>query len=201
MGRDTGPVERLSRREGVELELKGARLLAGKSAMERRAYPPGQHGRGRQRASEYATRLREKQRTKRFYGLRERQFKGTYDRVGGGTQLLTALELRLDNVMYRLGFATTRAQARQFVVHGHVHLNGRKVDVPSIRLAPGDIVSVRPGSGVKPLIVEATGLVGRVPSWLLAEHDELWGRVERSPERDEIAVPADEKLIVEFYAK
>ena len=201
MGRDTGPVERLSRREGVELELKGARLLAGKSAMERRAYPPGQHGRGRQRASEYATRLREKQRTKRFYGLRERQFKGTYDRVGGGTQLLTALELRLDNVMYRLGFATTRAQARQFVVHGHVHLNGRKVDVPSIRLGPGDIVSVRPGSGVKPLIVEATGLVGRVPSWLLAEHDELWGRVERSPERDEIAVPADEKLIVEFYAK
>jgi len=201
MGRDTGPVERLSRREGVELELKGARLLAGKSALERRAYPPGQHGRGRQRASEYATRLREKQRTKRFYGLRERQFKGTYDRVGGGSQLLTALELRLDNVMYRLGFATTRAQARQFVVHGHVHVNGRKVDVPSIRLGPGDVVSVTPGSGVKPLIVEATGLVGRVPAWLLAEHDELWGRVERAPERDEIAVPADEKLIVEFYAK
>lgn len=201
MGRDTGPVERLSRREGVELELKGARLLAGKSALERRAYPPGQHGRGRQRWSEYATRLREKQRTKRFYGLRERQFKGTYDRVGGGTQLLTALELRLDNVMYRLGFATTRAQARQFVVHGHVHVNGRKADVPSIRLGPGDVVSVRAGSGVKPLIVEATELVGRVPSWLLAEHDELWGRVERAPERDEIAVPADEKLIVEFYAK
>jgi small subunit ribosomal protein S4 len=201
MGRYTGPVERLSRREGVELELKGARLLAGKSAMERRDYPPGQHGRGRQRASEYGTRLREKQRTKRFYGLRERQFRGTYDRVGGGTQLLTALELRLDNVMYRLGVATTRAQARQFVVHGHVHVNGRKADVPSMQLRPGDLVSVKPGSRVKPLIVEATGLVGRVPSWLLAEHDALWGRVERTPEREEIAVPADEKLIVEFYAR
>ena len=146
MGRDTGPVERLSRREGVELELKGARLLAGKGALERRPYPPGQHGRGRQRPSEYATRLREKQRAKRFYGLRERQFRSAYDRAGGGAQLLRSLELRLDNVLYRLGFATTRAQARQFVVHGHIRVNERKVNVPSYQLGPGDVVALRPGS-------------------------------------------------------
>ena len=201
MGRDTGPVERLSRREGVELELKGARLLAGKSALERRPYPPGQHGRGRQRASEYATRLREKQRAKRFYGLRERQFKGAYDRAGGGAQLLQSLERRLDNVLYRLGFATTRAQARQFVVHGHVQVNGRKVDLPSYPLRLGDVVGLRPGSRVQPLSREAAALVGRVPTWLLADHDALWGRVERLPEREDIGAPVDEKLIIEFYAK
>jgi small subunit ribosomal protein S4 len=201
MGRDTGPVEKLSRREGVELELKGARLLAGKSALERRPYPPGQHGRGRKRESEYATRLREKQKAKRLYGLRERQFKGTYDRAGGGTLLLRSLELRLDNVVYRLGFATTRAQARQFCVHGHLLVNGRKVDLPSYGLREGDVVAVRSGSRVRPLILEATTLVGRVPTWLLAEHDELWGRVERAPEREDIIVPVDEKLIIEFYAK
>jgi small subunit ribosomal protein S4 len=201
MGRDTGPVEKLSRREGVELELKGARLLAGKSALERRPYPPGQHGRGRKRESEYATRLREKQKAKRLYGLRERQFKGTYDRAGGGTLLLRSLELRLDNVVYRLGFATTRAQARQFCVHGHFLVNGRKVDLPSYGLREGDVVAVRSHSRVRPLILEATTLVGRVPTWLLAEHDELWGRVERAPEREDIIVPVDEKLIIEFYAK
>jgi len=201
MGRDTGPVEKLSRREGVELELKGARLLLGKGAMERRPYPPGEHGRGRRRDSEYATRLREKQRTKRFYGLREKQFRGAYERAGGGTQLLLALETRLDNVVYRLGFATTRRQARQFVTHGHVRVNGRRVDLPSAALRPGDMVTLKPGSRVEPLVVAATELVGRVPSWLVADHDELWGRVERMPDRDEIGVPADEKLIVEFYAK
>jgi small subunit ribosomal protein S4 len=201
MGRDLGPVEKRSRREGVELALKGERLLAGKSAFERRPYPPGQHGRGRQRASEYATRLREKQKTKRTYGLRERQFDGAFERAGGGVQLLRALELRLDNVVYRLGFATTRAQARQFVVHGHFLVNGRKVDQPSCRLAPADVVAVRPGSRIVPLVRAATELVGRVPVWLLADHDELWGRVVREPDRLDIEVPVDEKLIVEFYAK
>ncbi len=201
MGRDLGPVEKRSRREGVELELKGERLLLGKSALERRSYPPGQHGRGRQRLSEYAARLREKQKAKRLYGLRERQFKGAYARAGGGTGLLRSLELRLDNVVYRLGFATTRAQARQFVVHGHLQVNGRKVDQPSYRVRPGDLVALRPGSRVEPLIRQATSLVGRVPAWLLAEHDELWGRVEREPQNEDIAVPVDAKLIVEFYAK
>ncbi len=201
MGRDTGPVEKRSRREGVELELKGARLLEGKGAMERRPYPPGQHGRRRQRPSEYATRLREKQKAKRFYGLRERQFRGAYERAGGGVQLLRALELRLDNVVYRLGFATTRAQARQFVSHGHVRVNGRRVDLPSARVRQGDVVSLKPGSRVEPLVQEATELVGRVPPWLLADHDELWGSVERLPEHEDIGAPVDEKLIVEFYAK
>jgi small subunit ribosomal protein S4 len=201
MGRYTGPVERLSRREGVELELKGGRLLAGKSALERRPYPPGQHGRGRQRPSEYATRLREKQKTKRFYGLRERQFRSAYDRAGGGAQLLSSLEVRLDNVVYRLGFATTRAQARQFVVHGHVQVNGRKVDVPAYQLRSGDVVGLKSSSRVRPLSQEAASLVGRVPPWLLADHDELWGRVERLPEREDIGIPVDEKLIIEFYAK
>jgi small subunit ribosomal protein S4 len=201
MGRHLGPVEKLSRREGVELALKGERLLAGKSAFDRRPYPPGQHGSGRHRASEYAARLREKQKTKRIYGLRQRQFDRAYERAGGGAELLRSLELRLDNVVYRLGFASTRAQARQFLVHGHFHVNGRKVDQPSYRVGSGDIITLRPGSHVEPLVRAATALVGRVPVWLLAEHDEMWGRVEREPERAEIAVPVDEKLIVEFYAK
>ncbi len=201
MGRYTGPVEKLSRREGVELELKGLRLIEGKSALERRSYPPGQHGRGRQRWSEYATRLREKQKAKRLYGLRERQFKSAYQRAGGGAQLLRSLELRLDNVVYRLGFATTRAQARQFVVHGHFGVNGRRVDRPSCTLKAGDVVALVSRSRVEPLVRDAASLVGHVPSWLLAEHDELWGEVVREPERAEIDVPVDEKLIVEFYAK
>ena len=201
MGRHTGPVEKLSRREGVELGLKGARLLAGKSALERRPYPPGEHGRGRQRASEYATRLREKQKTKRMYGLRERQFDRTYERAGGGVELLRSLELRLDNVVYRFGFAATRAQSRQFVVHGHFLVNGRTVDRPSYRVGFGDTVALKAGSRVEPLVREAIALVGQVPPWLLAEHDEIWGRVDREPERGEIEVPVDEKLIVEFYAK
>jgi small subunit ribosomal protein S4 len=200
MGRDLGPVEKLSRREGVELELKGERLLAGKSGLERRPYPPGQHGRGRlRRQSEYAMRLREKQRTKRMYGLRERQFKRVYERAGA--QLLSSLELRLDNVVYRLGFATTRAQARQFVAHGHVLVNGRRVTLPSFQAAAGDVVGFKARSHVEPLVRAAVETVGRVPSWLVADHDELWGRVERAPEREDIVAPVDEKLIVEFYAK
>jgi small subunit ribosomal protein S4 len=201
MGQHRGPVEKLSRREGAELELKGRRLLAGKSALERRPYPPGQHGRGRVRASDYAARLREKQKAKRFYGRRERQFRSVCARAGGAVELLRSLELRLDNVLYRLGFAATRAQARQFLVHGHVQVNGRKLDRPSCRVRPGDLVTFKPGSRIEPLVREATELVGRIPAWLLAEHDELWGRVERQPERHEIDAPVDERLIVEFYSK
>ncbi len=115
--------------------------------------------------------------------------------------LLRLLELRLDNVLFRLGFAATRAQARQFVGHGHVLVNGRKVDIPSYRVAPGDVVSLRPGSPVEPLVREATGLVGLLPRWLLADHDRLWGRVEREPAADEIDAPVDERLIVEFYSR
>jgi small subunit ribosomal protein S4 len=201
MGRYRGPVEKLSRREGVQLDLKGARALAGKSALERHPYPPGQHGRRPQRPSEYRLQLREKQKAKRLYGLRERQFRRLFRRARRSGDLLRSLELRLDNVLFRLGLAATRAQARQFVVHGHIRVNGRKVDVPSVRMCPGDLVSLRPGSPVEPLAREATDLVSAVPRWLLADHDELWGRVEREPAREQIDAPVDEKLIVEFYSR
>jgi small subunit ribosomal protein S4 len=199
MGRYLGPVERLSRREGVDLQLKGIRAMSGKGALERRPYPPGERARGRPRASEYRLQLREKQKAKRLYGLRERQFRRVLERAGDG--LLLELELRLDNVLFRLGLAATRAQARQFVVHRHVLVSGRRVDVPSFRVRPGDVVSLRPGSPVEPLVRAATDLVAVVPPWLLADHDLLWGRVERAPRREEIDAPVDERLIVEFYSR
>lgn len=201
MGRYRGPVEKLSRREGVQLYLKGARVLAGKSALERHPYPPGEHGRSRQRPSDYRQQLREKQKAKRLYGLRERQFRRLFQRSRRDGELLRGLELRLDNVLFRLGFASTRAQARQFVTHGHVLVNGRKVDVPSCRARPGDRVSFRPASPVEPLVREATDQVAVVPRWLLADHEELWGRVEHEPTREEIDSPVDEQLIVELYSR
>jgi small subunit ribosomal protein S4 len=206
VGRYTGPVEKLSRREGVELYLKGERLAAGKSALERRPYPPGEHGRARPRPSEYRLQLREKQKAKRYYGVRERQFRRYFElarRESGvlGENLVRHLERRLDNVVYRLGFAATRAQARQFVVHGHIRLNGRKVDRPSYEVRPGDVVTLKPDAPIEPAVRRASELTGAVPAWLLADHDNLAGRVERLPERDESDVPASEQLIVELYSK
>ncbi len=206
MARHRGPVEKLSRREGVQLYLKGERVLRGKSAVERRGYAPGEHGRGRVRQSEYLTQLREKQKAKRYYGLLERQFRNLFQKArrrsgDTGIELLRSLELRLDNVVYRLGLATTRAQARQFVVHGHVLVNGEKVDRPSYRLDPGDVVTLKVGAPIEPVVRDATELVAAVPGWLEADHETLAGRVLREPERDEIDAPVDEKLIVEFYSK
>jgi small subunit ribosomal protein S4 len=210
VGRYTGPTERLSRREGVELELKGLRRLSGKSGLERRGpQPPGQHGTARRRGgvSVYSQQLREKQRVKRFYGVRERQFRRYFHTAArrreglAGEQLLVLLESRLDNVMYRLGFASTRAQARQFVTHGHVLVNGRRCDIPSRLLAAGDVVTIRPGSPVRPAVEEATTLLARTPGWLLADHDALAGRVQRLPERAEIDVPVDEQLVVELLRR
>ena len=208
MGRYTGPVEKLSRREGVELGLKGERLLAGKSALERRgAVPPGGHRGGRRSQSPYAERLREKQRVKRLYGLRERQFRRYFAAAGRQRELVTGhallrlLESRLDNVVFRLGLASTRAQARQFVTHGHVLLNGRRASIPSILLRPGDEVGIAPASPVAPVVRGATELTARVPAWLLADHDALGGVVVRLPERPEIEAPVDEHLVVEFYAR
>jgi small subunit ribosomal protein S4 len=209
MGRYTGPVERLSRREGVELFLKGERAINGKSALERRGpAPPGQHGsrRGR-RASIYGLQLREKQRAKRYYGVRERQFRryveaASRKREGRmGEQLLALLETRLDNVVYRLGFASTRAQARQFVSHGHVLVDGRRVTIPSYRLRPGRTVSLAASSPVRPLAQEATELTSAMPAWLQVDFDGLEGQVVRTPERGEITAPVDEQLIVEFYSR
>jgi small subunit ribosomal protein S4 len=206
MARYRGPREKLSRREGVELFLKGERLAAGKSALERRPYPPGDHGRGRQRQSEYRLQLREKQKAKRYYGVLERQFRRYFDRAtresgATGENLLRQLERRLDNVIYRLGFASTRAQARQFVAHGHVRVNGGKVDRPSYAVDPGDVITLKAGSRVEAPVRAATELGGAVPAWLLADHDNLTGRVERLPERAEIDVPVTEQLIVELYSK
>src|SRR5918998_2356065 len=209
MGRHTGPVERLSRREGVELYLKGERALNGKSALERRApAPPGQHGTARRRRpSIYSDQLRQKQRLKRYYGVRERQLRryvreaqrGREGRLG--ERLLTLLERRLDNVVYRLGFATTRAQARQFITHGHVLVDGRKVDIPSYALRAGQQVSIRAGSPVVAAAEAALDLSGRMPGWLEADVEGLAGRVVREPTRSEIPTPVEEQLIVEYFAR
>jgi small subunit ribosomal protein S4 len=209
MGRHTGPVERLSRREGVELYLKGERALNGKSALERRGpNPPGQHGAARRRRpSIYADQLRQKQRLKRYYGIRERQLR-RYVREAArrregrmGDHLLTLLERRLDNVVYRLGFATTRAQARQFVTHGHVLVDGRKVDIPSYTLRPGQEIAIRAGSPVVPAVETALELSGAMPAWLEADVEGRSGRVLREPHRREIATPVEEQLIVEYFAR
>jgi len=208
MGRYTGPRERLSRRAGVDLELKGARRFAGKAALERRSAPPGQHGGGfRRRQSTYGLQLQAKQNAKHYYGVRERQFRNYLQEAqrGGegvtGERLLSLLELRLDNVIYRLGFAATRAQARQFVTHRHVDVNGRRCNIPSRRLAAGDIVTIRAESSVRDRASEATELAERVPAWLLADPEALVGQVVRAPVRAEIQAPIDEQMIVEFYSR
>ncbi len=211
MGRYTGPVERLSRREGVDLELKGARRLAGKGALERRgALPPGQHGGGRRvKTSVYAQQLRETQRAKRYYGVREKQFRRLVAEAGKrneagtvhGERLLQLLELRVDNVLVRLGFASTRAQARQFVSHGHVLVNGHRHTVASARLKPGDVVTIKDASPVRSIATESTELIAVVPAWLEADHDGLSGRVLRLPERHEIQVPITEHLIIELAGR
>jgi small subunit ribosomal protein S4 len=210
MGRYTGPTERLSRREGVELFLKGERALNGKSGLERRGpNPPGQHGAARRRQpSIYATQMREKQRAKRYYGVRERQFRRYVKEASRGshadptgTRLLALLERRLDNVVYRLGFATTRAQARQFVSHGHILVDGKRVDIPSFSVKPEQVISIKPESPVRPVAQDATELTSTVVPWLQADLEGLAGRVLRLPIRSEIPVPVDEQLIVEFYAR
>jgi small subunit ribosomal protein S4 len=209
VGRYTGPVEKLSRREGVELYLKGERALNGKSALVRRGpVPPGQHGarRGR-RPSIYAEQLRAKQRAKRYYGVRERQFR-RYVREAArhrervtGEELLRLLERRLDNVVYRLGFASTRAQARQFVNHGHVLVDGRRVDIASYAVRPGQEIAIDSASPVREVAAATTELTGTVAPWLQTDFEALKGNVLRLPERAEISAPIDEHLIVELYSR
>jgi small subunit ribosomal protein S4 len=209
MGRYTGPTERLSRREGVDLELKGLRRLAGKSALERRGpVPPGEHGASRRRRqpSTFSLQLRAKQVLKRMYGVRERQFRryvreaqSSRDRTGD--RLLEILERRLDNVIYRLGFATTRAQARQFVNHGHVFVDGRRVTIPSYRVKPGQVIGLRDSSPVRPVAVESAELLARVAPWLETDPDALVGRVLRIPVREDVVVPVDEQLVVEHFSR
>ena len=206
MARDLGPKCRVCRREGIKLFLKGERCLTEKCAIERRSYPPGEHGRGRIKQSEYLLQLREKQKARRYYGLLEKQFRTYYTKAAKGSgvtgeELLRMLETRLDNVVYRLGFAGSRAQSRQLVRHGHFQVNGRRVNIPSYGVKAGDVISLKPGSPVEKLVREATDLTASVAPWLQADHDGLTGQVLRFPERDEIDVPVQESLIVELYSK
>ena len=206
MARDVGPKCRLCRREGLKLFLKGERCLTEKCAVERRAYPPGEHGRGRIKQSEYLLQLREKQKARRYYGLLEKQFRITYDRASRGQgapgeNLLRMLETRLDNVVYRLGFAGSRAQSRQLVRHGHFQVNGRRVNIPSYGVKENDVISLKQGSPVEQLVREATDLTASVAPWLQADHDGLTGKVLKQPEREEIDTPVQESLIVELYSK
>ena len=208
MARYTGPVCRLCRRERMKLFLKGTRCMGPKCAIERRPYPPGQHGRGRIKESEYRVQPGEKQKARRIYGVLEKQFRRYYEeatRAKGvtGTRLLQLLELRLDNVVYRGGLAMSRDQARQFVTHGHFQVNGRKVDIPSYRVKAGDVVAVRDRSRSVGRIVEAAAFAaGRhIPDWLILEAGELKISVVSEPARELIDVPVQEQMIVELYSK
>lgn len=206
MARDTGPQCKQCRREGQKLFLKGARCLTEKCGVERRSYPPGEHGRGRVRQSEYRQQLREKQKARRYYQLLEKQFRGYYQKASRqpgvtGENLLRLLEQRLDNVLVRLGFAASRRQARQLVGHGHWLVNGRRVDIPSYQVRADDVISIRSGSAAGDVVRSATELTAVVPPWLQADHDALTAKVLRVPERSEITTPVQEQLIVELYSK
>jgi len=209
MARYIGPVCRLCRREGMKLFLKGERCYSDKCAIEKRNVPPGQHGRARRaKMVGYGIQLREKQKVKRTYGVLENQFRRYFeaaDRQKGitGELLLQMLERRLDNVIYRLGFATSRAQARQLVRHGHFNVNGRKVDIPSYQVRLGDVVAVRQTSAENPAIQHAMEEVkGRgIPDWLLLDSAARSGRISSLPTREQINLPAQEQLIVELYSK
>ena len=208
MAKYRGPVCRLCRREGEKLFLKGSRCMTEKCAIERRSYPPGQHGQGRQRVSEYSAQLREKQKLRRIYGLQERQFRGVFGRAERktgitGEHLLKLLECRLDNVVYRLGFAASRKEARQVVNHGHLLLNGRKTDVPSYTVKAGDVIEVRQRSREIPSIQSALEAVdGRgIPSWLELDRAAFKGTVRGLPTKEEIALPVNEQLVVELYSR
>ena len=211
MSRYTGPSCRQCRREQTKLFLKGPKCLTEKCPVERRTYPPGQHGQtgGRSRkASEYAKQLREKQKVKRIYGLSERQFRNTFELVTHepgvkGTNLLVALETRLDNIVHRMGFATSRKAARQLITHGHIEVNGHRVDIASYRVQPGEEIRVAPPSRELVSIKMAQEYTsrGQPVSWISVDADKAAGRVTERPTRDAIPINAQEQLIVELYSK
>ena len=208
MARYTGPVEKLERRLGVSLALKGERRLAGKSALEKRPYAPGQHGQRRAKISEYGLQLREKQKAKFMYGVSEKQFSRLFQeaarREGNtGALLVQLLEQRLDNVVYRMGFATTRRFARQLVTHGHILVNGKRVDIPSYRVEPGSKVEVAEKSKNNPQIIRAIDLTAQtgIVAWVDVEKEKKFGIFTRNPEREEVIIPVEERFIVELYSK
>lgn len=208
MARYTGPVCRLCRREGTKLYLKGDRCYSDKCAIDRRNYAPGQHGQGRSKVSEYGLQLREKQKVRRVYGILEGQFRGYFDKADRqqgvtGENLLRILERRLDNVVYRLGFANSRAQARQFVRHNHFTLNGHKANIPSIQVSVGDVIQLKEKSKNSPVIKEIIESLGQKtpPAWLELDKENLSGRVVALPTREDIDLPIQEHLIVELYSR
>ena len=208
MARNTASVCRMCRREGMKLFLKGERCFTDKCGIERRNYPPGQHGQGRHKFSEYSIQLREKQKVKRIYGVFERQFRRYFkmaesDRGVTGETLLVLLERRLDNTVFRMGFANLRAEARQLVRHGHFAVNGRKVTIPSFLLKEGEKVEVREKSRKVVRIVESLELSQRrgVPEWLEMDREAFSGLVKAFPERADLTMPINETLIVELYSK
>ncbi len=208
MARYTGPVCRLCRREGEKLYLKGDRCYSGKCAIDRRSYPPGQHGQGRRKMSDYGLHLREKQKVRRIYGVLERQFERYYEKASrmkgiAGENLLQLLETRLDNVLYRMGVGASRAQARQLVMHGHVTVNGHKVDIPSYQTKVGDVVAIGEQSRnldiVKDNVEAAKGR--SLPAWLEVNLESLSARVAALPTREQIDIPVEDHLIVEYYSR
>jgi small subunit ribosomal protein S4 len=210
VSRYVGPSCRLCRREGTKLFLKGTKCLTEKCPVERRAYAPGQPGQNARprKASEYAKQMREKQKVKRIYGLTERQFRNTFDAVTGeagvkGTNLLVALESRLDNIVHRMGFASSRKAARQLIAHGHVEVNGRRVDIAAYRVAPGEEVRLAPASRELVAVKLAQELAGRGQpvAWLSVDASKAAGRITERPTREAIPINAQEQLVVELYSK
>ena len=209
MARYIGPVCRLCRREGSKLFLKGSRCLSDKCAIERRNYPPGQLGRRRgRRPSDYQVQLREKQKVKRIYGIFERQFRKYFKEAAQrrgitGEALLIGLERRLDNVVYRIGLALSRAHARQIVRHGHIQVNGGRIDIPSYQISQGDIIAVAPGSknNVEIKMAAENAVAVQTPNWLQADLDALQGNVVQLPTRVDVDIEIQEQLIVELYSK
>jgi small subunit ribosomal protein S4 len=206
MARYTGANCRLCRREGQKLFLKGDRCYGGKCALERRNYAPGQHGQMRKKSSEYGLQLREKQKAKRFYGMQETQFRNLFDKAVSkkgvtGENLLIMLESRLDNVVYRLGLASSRKEARQLVVHSHFTLNGKKANAPGQEVKAGDVIAVKEKSKNSPKFKEIRDMQITVPSWLTVDTDKLEGKVVALPTRADIDTPIAEHLIVELYSK
>jgi len=209
MARYIGPVCRLCRREDMKLFLKGERCYTDKCGYERRSYPPGQHGQARRRKrSDYGEQLREKQKVKRIYGVAEKQFRGYYhkaSRMKGvtGDNLIQLLERRLDNAVYRMGFVSDHAEGRQLVRHGHFHVNGKRVNIPSFLVRKGDVVEVRERSRKITRIIEAVAAVDRrgVPRWLELNKDEFTAKVLELPTREDVTMPIREHLIIELYSK
>jgi len=208
MARYRGPVEKIERRLDADLGLKGERRLSGKSALEKRPFAPGQHGQRRAKISEYGLQLREKQKAKFMYGVSEKQFRKYFKeaaRVEGntGANLITLLERRLDNVVYRMGFATTRANARQFTTHGHVLVDGKKVDIPSYLVKAGQKIEIREKSKNNPQIVRALELTNQtgMVDWVNVDKEKVFGIFTRIPAREEVVIPVEERLIVELYSK